>query len=99
MMENIEEEASHSDTHSNALEAPRALQTLPDEDNYCMAGNATDVAIRGKYESTATMQSQNKRSRAGTIDQQNHNTFHSKLASSTSDALASCQLEEKNFYE
>lgn len=45
------------------------------------------------------MQSPSKRSRAGTIDQQNHNNFHSKLASTSSEALASCQHEEKNFYE
>lgn len=35
MMDNIEEEASLSDTQSNALEAPRAIQAVPEEDNYC----------------------------------------------------------------
>lgn len=38
-----------------------------------------------------------KRSSARTIDQKN--TLHSKLASNTSEAAASCHLEERNFYE
>ena len=56
MMENIEEEASLSDTQSNALDPPRALQTQPDEDNYCTR-ITTDLVIRGNYDSTATVQS------------------------------------------
>lgn len=71
---------------------------MPDEDNYCTRITA-EAATRCKYDSSATVQSPNKRSRAGTIDQQNHNTFHSKLASTTSEAVASCQHEERTFYE
>ena len=54
MMDNIEEEASHSDTNSNALEAPRAKQTEPDDDNYCVRAT-TNVIGRGNYDSTATV--------------------------------------------